>query len=153
MVIHELKLRNGQWQMGTGQLQQKTTFQSPPFVGLSNRIKKESLLMIMRTNFKPFHVKKRGGYKLLSEEVDEKVIKLVKEMQSSGAAMSYNILIGIAKGVVTANDCTLLKENDGKIEFSMTWAQSFFKRIGFVKRKATTAKVPIAPGFVKEIGI
>ena len=34
----------------------------------------------------------------------------------------------------------------------MTWAQSIFKRIGFVKRKATTAKVPISPGFVKEIG-
>ena len=31
--------------------------------------------------------KKRCGYKLLPEEVDEKVIKLVKEMQSSGAAM------------------------------------------------------------------
>ena len=51
--------------------------------------------------------KKRGGYKLLPEEVDEKVIKLVKEMQSSGAAMPYNILIGIAKGVVTANDRTV----------------------------------------------
>lgn len=97
--------------------------------------------------------KKRGGFKLLPEEIDEKVIKLVKEMQSSGAAMSYNILIGIAKGVVGANDRTLLKENGGKIEFSMTWAQSIFKRIGFVKRKATTAKVPIAPGFVKEIGM
>ena len=98
--------------------------------------------------------KRRGGYKLLPQEIDEKVINLVKEMQSSGAAMSYNILIGIAKGVVCANDRILLKENGGKIEFSMTWAQSIFKRIGFVKRKATTAaKVPIAPGFVKEIGM
>lgn len=96
--------------------------------------------------------KKRGGYKLLPEEIDEKVVNLVKEMQNSGAAMSYNILVGIAKGIVCANDRTLLKENGGSIVFTMTWAQSLFKRIGYVKRKATTAKVPISPGFVKEIG-
>ena len=64
------------------------------------------------------------------------VIKEEEEMQSSGAAMSYNILIGIAKGVVSANNRTLLKGNGGNIEFSMTWAQSIFKRIGYVKRKA-----------------
>ena len=73
-------------------------------------------------------------------------------MQSSGAAMSYHILIGIAKGVVSTNNRSLLKENEGNIEFSMTWTQSIFKRIGYVKRDATTAKVPISPGFVKEIG-
>ena len=67
-------------------------------------------------------------------------------MQSSGAAMSYNIRIGIAKGVVSANNRSLLKENGGNIEFSMTWGQSIFKR------KETTAKVLISPGFVKEIG-
>ena len=53
--------------------------------------------------------KGRGGYKLLPEEIDENVINLVKEMQLSGAAMSYNILIGIAKGIVCANDRNLLK--------------------------------------------
>ena len=66
--------------------------------------------------------------------------------------MSYNILIGIAKGILCANDRTLLKENSGSFEFSMPWAQFLFKRIGYVKRKATTAKVPISPGFIKEIG-
>ena len=45
------------------------------------------------------------------------------------------------------NDITLLKENGGPIVFLINWAQSLFKRIGFVKRKATTAKVPNLPGF------
>ena len=54
---------------------------------------------------------KRGGYKLLPSEIDAKVINLVQEMQSSGAAMSYNILIGIAK--VSTNNRSLLKENGG----------------------------------------
>ena len=96
--------------------------------------------------------KQRGGYKLLPNEIDAKVIDLVKEMQGSGAVISYNILIGIAKGITAANDRTLLKENGGNIEFSFSWAQSMFNRIGYVKRKATTAKVPISPGFIKEIG-
>ena len=54
-----------------------------------------------------------------------KVTNLVKEMQSTGAAMSYSIVIGIAKGIVCANDRTLFKENGGKAAFWMTWAQSF----------------------------
>ena len=37
-------------------------------------------------------------------------------------------------------------------KLSMTWAQCLFKRIGYVKRKDTSAKVPISPGFIKEIG-
>lgn len=42
-------------------------------------------------------------------------------MQSTGAVMSYNIVIGIA------TYRTLLKENSGKAEFLMTWVQSLFK--------------------------
>ena len=41
--------------------------------------------------------KRRGGYKLLPEEIDEKVITLVKEMQFSGAATSYNIVYWYSK--------------------------------------------------------
>ena len=75
-------------------------------------------------------------------------------MQSSGAAISYNNDTGTAKGIVCTNDRNFLKENGGKAEFSMTWVHSLFKRIGFVRHKATTAKVPISSGFVffNEIG-
>lgn len=73
-------------------------------------------------------------------------------MKSAGAAISYNIVIGIAKSIDCANDCTLLKENGGKSEFSMMCVQSLFKRIGLVKRKATIAKALISSGFVKTIG-
>ena len=37
--------------------------------------------------------KMRGGYKLLPEEIDEKVINLVKEMQPSGAACPVIFLL------------------------------------------------------------
>lgn len=39
-------------------------------------------------------------------------------MQSTGAAMSYNIVIGVAVGIVCASDRSILKENGGKIQFS-----------------------------------
>lgn len=52
-------------------------------------------------------------------------------MQSAGAAVSYNIVIGISKDIVSASDCTPVKENSGKIEFSMKLGKSLFKKIGF----------------------
>ena len=52
-------------------------------------------------------------------------------MQSASAAVSYNIVIGISKDIVSASDCTPVKENSGKIEFSMKLAKSLFKKIGF----------------------
>ena len=85
--------------------------------------------------------KKRGRLKLLPEEIDEKVINMIKSMRESGAE-------SIAKEIVTANDRTFLKENGGTIE----WCESITKRIGFVKRKATTAKPIIAPGLISVIG-
>lgn len=72
-------------------------------------------------------------------------------MQSALAVMSYNIVMGIAKGIVCANDGTLHKENGEKAEILMTWAQCLLKQIRFLIQKATTAKVLISSGFVKEI--
>ena len=40
---------------------------------------------------------------------------MIKSMQEPGAAINYNIMIAIAKGIVTANDRKILKENRGTI--------------------------------------
>ena len=87
--------------------------------------------------------KKRGQSKLLLEEIDEKVTNMIKSMQKLGTAINYNIIIIIARGIVTANDRTLLKENGGTIELGNQWCESITKQIGFVKRKATTIKPTI----------
>ena len=55
---------------------------------------------------------------LLPNKIDKRVINLVKVMQSTGAATSYNIVIGVAVGIVCASDRSILKENGGKIQFS-----------------------------------
>ena len=60
-------------------------------------------------------------------------------------------MIAIAKGIVTANDRTLLKENGGTTELGNKWCEFITKRIGFVKCKAATAKPIIALGLLFEI--
>ena len=47
---------------------------------------------------------KRKGFDRYFEEIDEKVINMIKSMRESGAVINYNNMIAIAKGIVTAND-------------------------------------------------
>ena len=61
-------------------------------------------------------------------------------------------MIIIARGIVTVNDRTLLKENEGTIELGNQWCKSIAKQIDFAKHKATTTKPIIAPGLISEIG-
>ena len=89
---------------------------------------------------------------LIPSEIDAKVISMINSMRASGHSITYDITISIAKGLVKAHDRTLLKELGGSIELHQTWAQSIHRRLGFVKRKATTAKQPVSPGFVHEVG-
>ena len=38
------------------------------------------------------------------------------------------------------------------LSFSFTWTQSVFRRLGYTKREATTAKHPVPEGFLREVG-
>ena len=67
--------------------------------------------------------------------------KYVKAMREAGAppVTTYTVITA-ARGIVSARDRSLLVENGGHIALSETWAQSLFRRMGMVKRKATTKK-------------
>ena len=95
---------------------------------------------------------KRGRRTMLPSEIDAKVLAMVCSMRGAGAVTNFHTLIGLATGIVIANDRTLLNEYGGTAEFSVGWCQSIFKRLNFVRRKATTAKPEIAPGLIDEIG-
>lgn len=77
---------------------------------------------------------------------------MIESMRASGTGVTWEMTISIAKGLINANDRTLLKENGGHLEINETWAQSIHRRLGSVKRKSTTTKQPVAPGLIKEIG-
>ena len=97
--------------------------------------------------------RKRGAKTLLPGEIDSKVIQVVTNLRLNGAVVNYNVLVAIAKGIVTATDRTLLSENGGNISLSWKWCESVFRRMNFVNRKATTAKATIAPGLIREVGL
>ena len=94
----------------------------------------------------------RGAKPLLPSEIDAKVISMIKSMRASGHSITYDITISIAKSLVKAHNRTLLKEHGGSINLHQIWAQSIHRRLGFVKRKATTSKQPVSPGFIYEVG-
>ena len=97
--------------------------------------------------------RKRGRPTLLPEEIDQKVMMMIKKMRESGAVISYSIITAVATGIIRANDRALLKENGVTITLGIKWCESISKRLGYVKRKATTARPLIAPGLIKEIGL
>ena len=103
--------------------------------------------------------KVRGAKPLPPEDIDAKVNAMINNMRSVGSVVSYDITISIARGIICANDRTLLKENGGVIDLTTTWAHStttwahsIHIRLGFTRRKFTTFKQPVSPALLKEVG-
>ena len=94
----------------------------------------------------------RGAKTFLPSKLGDKVLQMIKNMRQAGCVVNCNIAVAIGKEIVLANDQTLLKENGGSSNLDFSWCQSIFRRIGFTKRQATSAKQPVSPGFLKEMG-
>ena len=94
---------------------------------------------------------KRGERTMMLAEIDEKLLKMTRNISNVGMVIDFHIVVGLAT-VVLANDRILLKENGGTVKFTVGWCQSIFKRLNFVRKKSTTAKPLIASGLIKEIG-
>ena len=71
--------------------------------------------------------RKRGRPTLISEEIDQKVMIMIKKMRESGAVINYSIIMTVATGIIIANDRTLLKENGGTITLGIKWCESISK--------------------------
>ena len=79
--------------------------------------------------------KKTGRPLLLGEELDTQVQEYIKHLRKVGSPVNTQIVIATAQGIILSKDANLLSN----IELSKGWAKYLLKRIGFVKRKATTA--------------
>ena len=66
--------------------------------------------------------KRRGRPKLLPEKIMKKTIRTIKGLK--GAPISYNVINVIAKGIVVANDRTMLVEHGGHLQFTDNWARN-----------------------------
>ena len=65
---------------------------------------------------------------------DDEVIDYIKKLRNAGSVVNRHILIAGAKGIVEFNDRSLLSENGGPIALDRSWAESFLRRLGFVRR-------------------
>ena len=99
--------------------------------------------------------KKVGRSTLLPESLMKKVIETVANLWLRGVPVSSAVIHAVARGVITANDRSLLLENGGYIDLSMDWSRQVFYCFETLGRKmtscmATTAKIPIAPALLNK---
>ena len=83
---------------------------------------------------------------MLGEKIDNLVQKFLIATRYKGGVVNSTIAIATAKAL-TKRYPLLEKDN---IILGKPWAKSLFKRMGFVKRRATTGKVTIPVGAQKE---
>ena len=98
--------------------------------------------------------KKTGRPTLLPENLMKKVIETVTNLRFRGAPMSATVIRAVGRGVIVANDRSLL-ENGDYIDLSTDWSRQVlyrFEKLGrkMTSRMATNAKTPIAPELPSE---
>ena len=90
---------------------------------------------------------KRRGRPLMLGMVDKKIRDFLIALRHRGGVVNSTIAIAAVKGLIQSSSDPDLK----RIKINTSWAQSLFRRMGFVRRMATTAKVPIPDKARKEI--
>lgn len=84
--------------------------------------------------------RKRGRHVLLGEDLDRMVQSYLKKVREEGGVVTARITIAAARGILLSCDRGKLMEFGGHVELTRDWAYSILSRMGFVLRKASTAK-------------
>ena len=92
---------------------------------------------------------------MLPKNLMKKVIETVTNLRLRRVPASAAVICSVARGVIIANDRSLLLENGGYIDLSTDWSLQVlyrFEKLGrkITSRMATTAKIPIAPALLSE---
>ena len=90
---------------------------------------------------------RRGPPLLLGNELDTRVQEYVKSFWEKGGVVNSAIVMAGTVGIVKSFDSNLLKENGGHIECSKSWAKSFLRHLGYVKRRTSTKSKVTAADF------
>ena len=84
--------------------------------------------------------RKQGRPLLLGDKIDSMVQAYIRRVHEQGGAVSTQIVIGAARGIMSTLNKTKLKEYGGHVDLNRYWVLSLLPRMNFVLRKATTAK-------------
>ena len=79
-----------------------------------------------------------GRPKLLGK-YDDDVIDYVQKLRDSGSVVNRQIVIAGARGILMSLYKYILDDFRGHVILDRPWAESFMRRIGFVRRKGTKA--------------
>lgn len=102
---------------------------------------------------------KTGRKVMLGEQLNAKV-KYIQALRSTETPIGSSIVMAAGEGIARAHNRTLFVQHGGHIQITKTWALSLLKRMGFVKRKATTESTPsmsgeeferVEAGFLKQV--
>ena len=82
---------------------------------------------------------------LVGKDLDTSVQEYIKSLRKVGGVVNTAILMAAANGIIAAKNPTLLSQHGGHIEITKGWAQSLFRRMGYVKRNGSNAgKITVA---------
>ena len=100
--------------------------------------------------------KKTGRPSILPDDLMKKTIQTIDVLRLKGAPVSSVVVNAVAKGIVIANDRSILAKYGGYLTLSNDWARKILYKMETMGRKmtrrmATTSKAPIAPGVLKKI--
>lgn len=84
------------------------------------------------------------GNPLLLGNLDSDVQSWVKNVRLSGGVVNSRILMAAAEAIVTKYAKHKLERYGGHIVITKTWAKSFLRRLGYVKRKNSQTVVFIS---------
>lgn len=91
-------------------------------------------------------ISEKRGRPLLLGGIDEMVQKYLVSASNRGAVISRSVAVSCAKALIAR-----YPDRIGNIDVeSSHWAQSLFRRMKFVRRRATTSKLQIPDGAFKE---
>ncbi len=87
----------------------------------------------------------QGRPTLLPPDFDATVLRYIRRMRIQGSCISWKTVAGLGRGILEAEQPSLLKQFGGSIELDYSWAQSILRRVDFVRRKVTKTaqKLPI----------
>lgn len=91
-------------------------------------------------------LKPRGRPLLLGDMLDNMVQRYIQAASNRGAVISRGVAVSTAKALMSRHTNVV-----GNIDIeSSHWAQSLFRRMGYRRRRATTSKLEIPEGALKE---
>ena len=84
-------------------------------------------------------LKKTGRPLMLGEKLDGEVKHYIRAVREGGGVITTAITMAAATAIMRRADRNLLSENGGPIDITVNWAKSLLYRMGFVKRRGSTA--------------